>query len=108
MSACTRSRTRLAFATLLAAFAAACSIQVGPDAPPQGEPPAPTPGGVDPNTRVDEVVVVGTSVTGELYVSGAMGLTTVPKDAAGEAILAPGLNVDVKITTPACVASVGT
>lgn len=56
---------------------------------------------VDPNEKITEVVVVGTNVTSLLYANGALGLTTVPKDAtANEAVLASGLKVQVTITSP--------
>jgi Mg-chelatase subunit ChlD len=59
----------------------------------------------DPNARVDKVVVVGTSVTSALYTTGELGLTTVPKDASDEAVLDDKLEVTVRITSPADIAT---
>ncbi|MDB4944889.1 MAG: hypothetical protein JWP97_4423 [Labilithrix sp.] len=53
----------------------------------------------DLNARVTEVTVVGTSVTSALYASGELGLTTIPKDAKGEAVLGAGLKVAVTLTS---------
>lgn len=91
MNACKRFGSSVLYTSIFAALAAtaACSIQT--DANEKG----------DPNARVDKIVVVGTSVTSALYVSGELGLTTVPKDGADEAVLDDGLKVDVRITSPA-------
>jgi|GEM_PF-4079960 len=88
MNACTTrfGSTALPLSILLALAAVACVE------------PTDDPG--NPNARVDNVVVVGTSVTSALYVSGELGLTTVPKDAAGNAVLGSGLKVDLRITSP--------
>lgn len=59
----------------------------------------------DPNPRVESVTVIGTSVTSALYANGELGLTTVPKDAAGEAVLGKGLEVSLRITSPAALAA---
>lgn len=88
MNACKRLHTKVLSLSILAALAAtACTVQSDE----QG----------DPNPRVDSVTVVGTSVTSALYASGELGLTTVPKDAAGEAVLGKGLKVALRITAPA-------
>jgi Mg-chelatase subunit ChlD len=88
MNACKRFRSSVLTTSILAALAAtACTIQNDDKG--------------DPNARVDKVVVVGTSVTSALYVSGELGLTTIPKDALDEAVLDPALRVDVRITSPA-------
>jgi Mg-chelatase subunit ChlD len=96
MNADNRLRSSLLYTSIFAALAAtACTV--------------PSDDKGDPNVRVDNIVVVGTSVTSALYVSGELGLTTVPKDAADEAVLDNALKVDVRITSPAELAtSVGT
>src|SRR4051794_11997084 len=88
MNACKRLHSTILYTSILSALAAtACTVKS--DDP------------NDPNARVDKVVVVGTSVTSALYVSGELGLTTVPKDALDEAVLDPALHVDIRITSPA-------
>jgi hypothetical protein len=53
------------------------------------------------NAKVKSVVVVGTSVNAQtLYNSGEYGLTLIPMDQAGSAVLGDGLKVDVTISTP--------
>lgn len=92
MNACKRFRSTVLASTILAAFAAtACTVQSDDDTAANG--------------RVDNVVVVGTSVTSALYVSGELGLTTVPTDAQGEAVLDNKLKIAIRITSPAEVAS---
>jgi hypothetical protein len=87
MNACKRLRSSVLYTSIFAALAAtACTV--------------PTDDKGDPNGRVDKVVVVGTSVTSALYVSGELGLTTVPKDALDEAVLDQALRVDIRITSP--------
>jgi uncharacterized protein YegL len=86
---CNSVHIRLSLGLLLGL--AACTIQV-----PGSE--------SEPNARVDEVVLVGTSVTSAIYTTGEVGFTTVPKDTKDEAVLATGLKVDVTITNPPSVA----
>lgn len=69
-------------ATALIAFSAGCG---GDDAS---------------NARVKSVVVVGSSVTSSIYQDGKYGLTMIPKDEAGHAVLGEGLNVKITITNP--------
>ena len=69
--------------TLLAALTSAACIAV----------PADDPG--DANRRVDNVVVVGTSVTSALYTTGDLGLTTVPKAGANDVVLSKDLKVSL-------------
>jgi hypothetical protein len=52
------------------------------------------------NARVQSVIVVGTSVTAKIFETGEYGLTLVPKDAAGAAVLGDGLEVEISITNP--------
>jgi hypothetical protein len=88
MNACKRLRFASSLTSLLGALAiSACTIV-----------PSDDPG--DANAQVEKVVVVGTSVTSALYADGKLALTTVPTDAAGEAVLAKGLEVHVSITSP--------
>ncbi len=87
MTAC--NKIRLSLGLLLGL--SACTIQV-----PSNE--------SEPNARVDEVVFVGTSVTGALYTTGEVGFTTVPKDAKDEAVLSSSLKVEITITNPPSVA----
>ena len=88
MNASNRLRSSVLYTSIFAALAAtACTV------------PSDEKG--DPNVRVDKIVVVGTSVTSALYVSGELGLTTVPKDGADEAVLDNALKVDIRITSPA-------
>ena len=47
-----------------------------------------------------DVVVVGTAVTAQIYVAGDIGLTTLPQDSAGNAVLAADLKVTMKLLTP--------
>lgn len=92
MNACKRLRSSVLYTTIFTALAAsACTIQSDD----KGE----------LNARVDKVVVVGTSVTSALYVSGELGLTTIPKDALDEAVLDNGLAVGIEITSPAEIAT---
>jgi Mg-chelatase subunit ChlD len=89
MSACKRSGmgvSSLTIALLAGLAAAACTVPTNDEG--------------DANARVQEVVVVGTSVTSSLYVSGDLGLTTVPKDDKAEVVLDKTLKVDIKITSP--------
>lgn len=89
MNACKRFSSKvplLSLSVVAALAAAACTVESN------------DPGQL--NARVENVTVVGTSVTSALYVSGELGLTTVPKDAAGEAVLGPGLKVGIRITAP--------
>jgi von Willebrand factor type A domain-containing protein len=89
MHACKRHRLLRSLPLAVAALAAtACTIQVPSDE------------SSDPNTRVDEVVVVGTSVTSALYTTGEIGLTTVPKDSRDQVVLGKGLKVEVVLTSP--------
>ena len=97
MNACKRFGSSVLYTSIFAALAAtaACTIQ--------------TDGNSDLDARVEKVVVVGTSVTSALYASGELGLTTVPTDAAGEAVLDDKLKIDIRITSPAGLATtVGT
>jgi Mg-chelatase subunit ChlD len=71
---------------VLATLATACSVQQSDSS--------------DPNNAVEKVVVVGTSVTSALYVSGDLGLTTIPEDGSEKAILAKELKFSVSITSP--------
>jgi hypothetical protein len=113
MNACKLHNTTRVFSVLaLLALASACTIQTSTNDPnkpadpqqqnnnpPDPNKPAEPP--VDPNEKVTEVVVVGTNVTNLIYVNGALGLTTVPKDtASNQAVLASGLKVQVTITSP--------
>jgi len=111
MNACKlHSRTLSIFALVSMSALAACTIQTttsdpnNPNTPPSTtpqNPPGQQDAPVDPNEKVTEVVVVGTNVTSLLYTNGALGLTTVPKDAAsGQAVLSAGLKVHIAITTP--------
>ncbi len=98
MNACKRIRTSaLAISTIAALAATACTIQ----------PIDSTANGTkdDPNARVTEVVVVGTSVTSALYAKGELGLTTVAKDAADEPVVDNRLQFNVRITSPAGLAT---
>ncbi|MDB5218062.1 MAG: hypothetical protein JWO86_5989 [Myxococcaceae bacterium] len=96
MNACNRLRSSLLYTSILTALAAtACTVKSDD----QGE----------ANARVNKVVVVGTSVTSALYASGDLGLTTIPQDAASQPVLDGKLNVDIRITSPAEIATtVGT
>jgi hypothetical protein len=93
MNACNRLRSSVLATTILAALAATACTAVSSDD--KG----------DPNGRVDKVVVVGTSVTSALYTSGDLGLTTIPQDASNEAVLDGKLNVEIRITSPAEIAT---
>lgn len=57
-------------------------------------------GAAELNARVENVTVVGTSVSSALYASGELGVTTVPKDARGDAVLGDGLKVSIRISAP--------
>lgn len=71
---------------------AACTIKTNtPDGPTET---------ADANAKVTQVVVVGSAVTAKIYVSGDLGLTTLPQDNAGNAILAKDLKVTMKLLTP--------
>jgi len=83
MTVCNRFRIPL---TLLLGLSAACTIEAPSDEA--------------PNARVNQVVLVGTSVTGTLYTTGEVGFTTVPKDSKDEAVLATGLDVQITILNP--------
>jgi hypothetical protein len=114
MTACKRhsrsSRFSVASILSLALAASACTIQTTtspnndppkevpatPETPEGSKPPAVT----DPNDKVTEIVVVGTNVTSTIYVSGDLGLTTIPKDLADQAVLSTGLKVQIAITSP--------
>jgi hypothetical protein len=88
MNACNRFRSTVLTTSIVTALAAtACTIQTDAKG--------------DANGRVDKITVVGTSVTSALYVSGELGLTTIPKDLSDEAVLDSGLKVDIEITSPA-------
>ena len=92
MNACKRLRSTVLYTSILAALAAtACTVKSDDKG--------------DPNGRVDKVVVVGTSVTSALYTSGELGLTTIPQDATSEPVLDGRLNVDIRITSPADIAT---
>jgi Mg-chelatase subunit ChlD len=92
MNARNRFRSSVLYTSVFAALAAtACTVQSDDKG--------------DPNARVEKIVVVGTSVTSALYVTGELGLTTVPKDGADEAVLDDTLKVDVRITSPAALAT---
>jgi hypothetical protein len=52
------------------------------------------------NAEVTSVIVVGTSVTNKIYENGQYGITLVPKDATGQAVLGAGLKVGITINTP--------
>ena len=52
------------------------------------------------NERVKTVIVVGTSVTGQIYTDGGYGITMVPLDAQGKAVLRQGLDVTISIDQP--------
>src|SRR6478609_5016039 len=52
------------------------------------------------NEAVKTVLVVGTSVTGQIYVDGGYGITLVPLDEAGKAVLGEGLDVSIDIEAP--------
>ena len=52
------------------------------------------------NEAVDSVIIVGTNVTKKVYETGEYGLTLLPRDAAGAAVLSDGLAIDVSITSP--------
>jgi hypothetical protein len=93
MNACNRLRSSVLATTILAALAATACTAVSSDVP------------GDPNGRVEKVVVVGTSVTSALYTSGALGLTTIPQDASSEAVLLGKLSVEIRITSPAEIAT---
>ncbi len=102
MNACKRTyesglRSSVLAASILAALAAtACTAASSDD-------------NGDANGRVAQVVVVGTSVTSALYTSGDLGLTTIPQDTANEPVLDGKLKVDIRITSPAEIATtVGT
>lgn len=74
--------------SILAALAAtACTVQSDADS-------------AELNARVENVTLVGTSVSAALYASGDLGVTTIPKDAKGEAVLGNGLKVAIRISTP--------
>ncbi|MBX3186213.1 MAG: VWA domain-containing protein [Labilithrix sp.] len=85
MNACKRLRPSVLFSLLASLGAAACAL--------------PSDDAADANARVDAIVVVGTSVTSALYTTGELGLTLVPKDASGEAVLAKNLDVKVVLTS---------
>jgi len=53
------------------------------------------------NEKVKTVIVVGTSVTGQIYTDGGYGITLVPLDAQGKAVLGQGLDVTISIDQPA-------
>ena len=92
MNACKRLRSTVLYASILAALAAtACTVKSDDKG--------------DPNGRVDKVVVVGTSVTSALYTSGELGLITIPQDATSEPVLDGKLNIDIRITSPADIAT---
>jgi hypothetical protein len=93
MNACNRLRSSLLYTSILTALAATACTAVSSDD--KG----------DPNGRVDKVVVVGTSVTSALYTSGELGLTTIPQDSASEPVLDGKLEVDIRITSPAEIAT---
>lgn len=86
MRACFRPLSSFAL-VMLAAASAACTIRTEPSPD-------------DPNERVTEVVVVGTSVTSALLKTGELGVTTLPKDAKAEAVLGRGLKVSIQIASP--------
>lgn len=90
MIECKKVYSKFLSASLLALLGctAACSVQTDG----QGE---------DPNPKVTDVVVVGTSVTSALYATGDLGLTIIPKDASGQSVLGAGLKVTLKITSDA-------
>jgi hypothetical protein len=52
------------------------------------------------NGAVESVIVVGTNVTSRIYQSGEYGLTLVPRDAQGAAVLSDGLRVSIDILSP--------
>jgi len=52
------------------------------------------------NASVDSVIIVGTSVTKEIYQTGHYGLTLVPKDDQGEVVLGQGLKVLITLASP--------
>ena len=92
MNACKRLRSTVLYTSILAALAAtACTVKSDDKG--------------DPNGRVDKVVVVGTSVTSALYTSGELGLITIPQDATSEPVLDGKLNIDIRITSPADIAT---
>lgn len=53
------------------------------------------------NQRVKSVIVVGTSVTNQIYADGGYGITLVPLDQQGKAVLGQGLDVAIAIDQPA-------
>lgn len=77
---------------LSAAMAVACLTGCGGDG--DDKPP------VDVNRAVKSVIVVGTNVTNQIYSNGQYGITLVPKDEAGQAVLGAGLKVGISISTP--------
>ncbi|HEY0468737.1 MAG TPA: vWA domain-containing protein [Polyangiaceae bacterium] len=52
------------------------------------------------NTEVESVIIVGTSVTKQIYIDGGYGLTLLPKDAQGKVLLGQGLTVNITIDRP--------
>jgi hypothetical protein len=97
MNALERLASSVLYSSIFAALAATAACTIKTDD--QG----------DANARVEHIVVVGTSVTSALYVNGELGLTTVPQDGNGQAVLDSNLNVAVRITSPAELATtVGT
>jgi Mg-chelatase subunit ChlD len=55
----------------------------------------------DPNAQVDQVTVVGTAVTADVYVSKSFGVRMIPTRAAdGSAVLSNDLAVKVRISSP--------
>jgi len=52
------------------------------------------------NAQVESVIIVGTSVTKQIYVDGGYGLTLLPKDSQGKVLLGSGLTVRINIDSP--------
>lgn len=87
MNACKRLSSVLPLSVLAALATTACTVSSDADS-------------AELNARVENVTVVGTSVTAALYTNGSLGLTTVPKDGKGEAVLGNGIKVSIRINAP--------
>ena len=86
----------------------ACSVRMGSDGP-ASTPNKPAPaadvdggakGQADRNGEIVEVTVVGTSATSTFRALGDMGITVLPRNAAGEIVLADNLAIDVTFSAP--------
>ncbi|MDB5215878.1 MAG: hypothetical protein JWO86_3805 [Myxococcaceae bacterium] len=98
--------SRIGLPLLLALTSMACTIATaptssGPSASDAGDAPAPDGQASSAAVEVEEVALVGTSITSAISATGTFGVTTIPRSALHDAILDKNQPFAVHIVSPA-------